>query len=596
MVEEMSAEKKTIDVQGIKTRKILFQNPDNTYPPPLTFLTMGDAKGHAGWGNTVDTVNARELNSSYDITVNYPAQGTNTLRFTTDAAGCWIEAGATAVAGSAAKLFINNYADRGTPVATFDIANNRVGINNMTPTCALDVTGGTIKGATLDMQSGYAKIANLDIYDTLTLMPGATMILPVGNNLIVDTLYGNKVVAGTTATGAYTDDLTVVGTMKCTGLGTFAGGITASGATFSGLATCSAGITGTTATFSSLATFSGGITGTTATFSGGITGTTATFSSLATFSGGITGTTATFSGGITGTTATFSGGITAASATVNGTITAEDVVIHETLQVDKTIVCDEDVSAHTFTATSGGGLAVGGIGNRVLNVRTDTVGTYIEVGQAISGSGALLNISTIDNTQQTAVFDTTNKQVGIRTVPVLADGFALDVNGTVRTNGYINMQVGVPRSLVYMFNLTADIDLNTSAYTSVCTDTSVFQQLVSYNVILATVSVPVGSSNGGVWSDALGNFFMKLSVAGSTDSQVYHLMTGGSSGNPASTFCGYGMINQQFVLVKNTHYTGSSTSLTLNMLDESGNTFVKYLNNNSASTGLQVYIAYLGLV
>jgi len=592
MVEEMSSEKKTIDVQGIKTRKILFQNPDNTYPPPLTFLTMGDTKGHAGWGNTVDTVNARELNSSYDITVNYPAQGTNTLRFTTDSSGCWIEAGATAVAGSAAKLFINNYEDRGAPVATFDIANNRVGINNMTPTCALDVTGGTIKGATLDMQTGYAKIANLDIYDTVQLMPGATMILPSGNNLIVDTLYGNKVVVGTTATGAYTNDLNVVGTMKCTGLGTFAGGITASGATFSGLATYSAGITGTTATFSSLATFSGGITGTTATFSGGITGTTATFSSLATFSGGITG-----------TTATFSGGITAASATVNGTITTDDVVIHETLQVDKTIVCDEDVSAHTFTATSGGGLAVGGIGNRVLNVRTDTVGTYIEVGQAnpsgqeISGSGALLNISTIDNTQQTAVFDTTNKQVGIRTVPVLADGFALDVNGTVRTNGYINMQVGVPRSLVYTFNIPADNVLPTS-YVPVCTDIAVFRQLTSYNVILATVTVPVGSNDGAAWPQALGDFFMKLTADGSgvVDSQEYHLMTGGAGGNAVYVTEGYGTINQQFVLVKNQHYTGSSTSLTLNMRDESGNTRVFSVNTNSGSSNLQIYITYLGLV
>jgi hypothetical protein len=596
MVEEMSSEKKTIDVQGIKTRKILFQNPDNTYPPPLTFLTMGDTKGHAGWGNTVDTVNARELNSSYDITVNYPAQGTNTLRFTTDSSGCWIEAGATAVAGSAAKLFINNYEDRGAPVATFDIANNRVGINNMTPTCALDVTGGTIKGATLDMQTGYAKIANLDIYDTVQLMPGATMILPSGNNLIVDTLYGNKVVVGTTATGAYTNDLNVVGTMKCTGLGTFAGGITASGATFSGLATYSAGITGTTATFSSLATFSGGITGTTATFSGGITGTTATFSSLATFSGGITG-----------TTATFSGGITAASATVNGTITTDDVVVHETLQVDKTIVCDEDVSAHTFTATSGGGLAVGGLGNRVLNVRTDTVGTYIEVGQAnpsgqeISGSGALLNISTIDNTQQTAVFDTTNKQVGIRTVPVLADGFALDVNGTVRTNGYINMQVGVPRSLVYTFNLTADISLaNTSVgYSLVCSDNTQFPQLKSYNVILVTVTVPVGSNDGAFWPQALGDFFMKLTTSNGTtniDSQVYHLMTGGAGGTPAYVTEGYGTINQQFVLVKNTHYNDSSTSLSLYMEDESGNTRVFSLNSNSGSSNLQIYITYLGLV
>ena len=564
MVEEMSSEKKTIDVQGIKTRKILFQNPDNTYPPPLTFLTMGDTKGHAGWGNTVDTVNARELNSSYDITVNYPAQGTNTLRFTTDSSGCWIEAGATAVAGSAAKLFINNYEDRGAPVATFDIANNRVGINNMTPTCALDVTGGTIKGATLDMQTGYAKIANLDIYDTVQLMPGATMILPSGNNLIVDTLYGNKVVVGTTATGAYTNDLNVVGTMKCTGLGTFAGGITASGATFSGLATYSAGITGTTATFSSLATFSGGI---------------------------------------TGTTATFSGGITAASATVNGTITTDDVVIHETLQVDKTIVCDEDVSAHTFTATSGGGLAVGGIGNRVLNVRTDTVGTYIEVGQAnpsgqeISGSGALLNISTIDNTQQTAVFDTTNKQVGIRTVPVLADGFALDVNGTVRTNGYINMQVGVPRSLVYTFNIPADNVLPTS-YVPVCTDIAVFRQLTSYNVILATVTVPVGSNDGAAWPQALGDFFMKLTADGSgvVDSQEYHLMTGGAGGNAVYVTEGYGTINQQFVLVKNQHYTGSSTSLTLNMRDESGNTRVFSVNTNSGSSNLQIYITYLGLV
>jgi hypothetical protein len=278
------------------------------------------------------------------------------------------------------------------------------------------------------------------------------------------------------------------------------------------------------------------------------------------------------------------------------------------------------VSAHTFTATSGGGLAVGGLGNRVLNVRTDTVGTYIEVGQAnpsgqeISGSGALLNISTIDNTQQTAVFDTTNKQVGIRTAPVLADGFALDVNGTVRTNGYINMQVGVPRSLVYTFNVPADIPLNNTdfPYTSVCFDNTQFCQLKSYNVILATVSVPVGSSEGTVWPDALGKFNMKLTADGTKsngsavdDSQMYYLITGGAGSvvdptgsEPYYIAYGYGMINQQFVLLRDKHYSDSSTKITLNMQDVGNNVYIKSNTNppGSPSINMNIYITYLGLV
>jgi hypothetical protein len=363
------------------------------------------------------------------------------------------------------------------------------------------------------------------------------------------------------------------------------------------------------------------------------------------------------------------------SATVNGSlgvgggITVQSATVNGSLGVGGGITVNSDVTAQAFYASSGGGLNVGGVGDHNLHVWTDSVGTYIEAGvTTASGSGTLLNISSMNNLTQTATFDTANRRVGInQTSPqyplditgdarvtgrvlvgdtmVLKDGtlsgpslnFAggpstesgggadtdtgiwhpsdgilqlvsnggaritsapggSTIDGGLTVNSYINMQPSVPRSLVYTFNLTADIDLNNSTYTAICTDTTVFQQLVSYNVILATVSVPVGSSNGGVWPDALGNFFMKLSVAGSTDSQVYHLMTGGSSGNPASTYCGYGMINQQFVLVKNTHYTGSSTSLVLNMIDESGNTFVKYLNDNSASTGLQVYITYVGLV
>lgn len=208
------------------------------------------------------------------------------LLIRTDTSGTYIQAGTTTGNGSGSKLNITTINNR-SQTATFDTVNQRVGINQAAPQFTLDVVGDAqvsgrvlvgISGqnsATLVLQDGSVSNPSLNFAGGPSKEPDGSsdtdtgMWHPSDGNLQIvsngaarfSTGPGGSTVEGTTTTFAINSAQTNVGgTCQFTGLATFNGGVTASGATFSG------GITGT------MATFSGGVTAATytATSGGGI--------------------------------------------------------------------------------------------------------------------------------------------------------------------------------------------------------------------------------------------------------------------------------------------------------------------------------------
>lgn len=157
------AQRQTLDLQSVKTRQIVYQNPDGTFPSTGGVLTMGDARGHAAWTRdpSVDTITlATGGTLAYD--------GTDLLLN-----GVSVQ-GVTSVTGGTNITVTDNSAN---PIVNLDIKEN-LDMNNFSITSAqnVSVSNNLYVGSSTYSYSPFTNTAIVNSPYNIAISAGSTPI------------------------------------------------------------------------------------------------------------------------------------------------------------------------------------------------------------------------------------------------------------------------------------------------------------------------------------------------------------------------------------------------------------------------------------